>query len=295
MTVLSATFVNIPTDQVDSRIEKALGQIVDFLGVDRSSLGEFSEDKKQLHVTHSYVKPAFPPLPLVVLDEVFPWYTEQLRQGNVLKYSRLPDDLPPEAESERAYCLQSGFKAHLAIPLCVGGLPIGVLGFGSFRVYREWPDRLVHRLRLLGEIFGNALSRKRSVEKAHYLSEQLARVSRAMTVGELAVTIAHEINQPLCAIVNNAHTGEHILARDSPVLDELREVLRAIVSDSNRATEFVKRIRCLVQKESIERVPFDLNQAIRDVVQLLSLEMSRAEIELSLNLAADLPRVLGDQ
>jgi PAS domain S-box-containing protein len=159
---LSAAFVNLPADQVDAQIEKTQRRLVEFLGVDRCSFGEFSDEKKELRVTHSYVVPGLPPFPRMIVDEQYSWYADKIRQGEILCFERLPDDLPPEAVREKELCLQTGFKAHLAIPLKVGGSLLCLLTFGSLRAYRVWPDELVQRLQLVGEILANAIARKRA-------------------------------------------------------------------------------------------------------------------------------------
>jgi PAS domain S-box-containing protein len=159
---LSATFVNLPASQVDSQIESALRRLVEFLGVDRGGLAELLVDQKQLVITHSYHKPGVPPNTRIILDEHLPWYARTIRQGEVLRLSRLPDDLPGEATAEREYCLRVGLKSHVMIPLKVMDSVVGAIGFASFRGSRDWPDDLVQRLRLVGEIFTNALARKRA-------------------------------------------------------------------------------------------------------------------------------------
>jgi PAS domain S-box-containing protein len=158
---LSATFVNLPADQVDAQIESAMQGLVLFLGVDRGALAEWTA-QKHLVITHSYHTPAAPPHTRMILDEQLPWYTRTIYQGEVLRLCVLPDDLPPEATLEREYCLQVGLKSHVMIPLKVMGAVVGAIGFGSFHRYRDWPDDLIQRLRLVGEIFTNALARKRA-------------------------------------------------------------------------------------------------------------------------------------
>jgi PAS domain S-box-containing protein len=159
---LSATFVNLPASQVDSQIESALRRLVGFLGLDRGGLAELMVDKKRLVITHSYHLPGVPPQPRTIVDEELPWYAKTIYQGVVLRLFSLPDDLPPEATAERAYCLQVGMKAHVMIPLKVMGSVVGAIGFASFRGSHDWPDDLIQRLRLVGEIFTNALARKRA-------------------------------------------------------------------------------------------------------------------------------------
>jgi PAS domain S-box-containing protein len=172
---LSATFINLPAEEVDSQIGRGLQQIVDFLQIERSGLAQFSEPGGQLLTTHSYTIPGFPADPPVNLAAVFPWYTARIREGRVLRFSRLPDDLPPEAVAERQYSLQAGLRSQLSIPFKVGDSVLGGIGFGSFRRQRDWPDGLVQRLQLVAEVFANALARKR-VDLARRESEERFRL-----------------------------------------------------------------------------------------------------------------------
>jgi signal transduction histidine kinase len=292
---LSASFVNLPAHEVDAHVNRALQQLVDFLEVERSGLGELSADGKQLLVTHTYVVPGFPPLAIRVMDDQLPWYTRQIRQGRLLRLERLPDDLPPEAAPEREYCTRIGLKAHLAIPLTAGGAVLGTLGFGAFRACREWPDALVHRLQLIGEVFANALARKNAEEQMHCLRDQLSRVARVTTLGELAAAIAHEINQPLCAVVTNAQAGLRLMAGAAPDLEEARDTFRDIAADSKRASEVIGRIRDLLQHRPPARATLDLNDALREVLALVSGQLKRKGIALALDLAGDVPPVHGDR
>jgi PAS domain S-box-containing protein len=159
---LSATFVNLPASQVDSQIESALCRLVEFLEVDRGGLAEVLVAQKQLVITHSYHMPGVPPQPRTIVDDQLPWYAEAIYKGEPLRLATLPDDLPPEATLEREYCLRIGLKSHIMIPLKVMNSVVGAIGFASFRGSHEWPDDLVQRLRLAGDIFTNALARKRA-------------------------------------------------------------------------------------------------------------------------------------
>ena len=174
---LSAAFVNAPADQIDAQIEDALRRIVRFLAVDRSSFGEYLEGQGRMLVTHSYAEPGIPLMPRSIVDDQLPWYTEKIRKGEVLRWERLPEELPLEADRERDYVTRVGLRSNLTIPLKVSGDLLGAIGFATFRTYREWPDDLVARLRLLGEILANAVVRKRS-EEALRAKEQSLRKAR---------------------------------------------------------------------------------------------------------------------
>lgn len=174
---LSATFVNLPSSKVDSRIELALRCLVDHLGVDRGALAEVPAGQRRLVITHAHHLPGVPLLPGMILEEHLPWYARTIHEGKVFRASRLPDDLPAEAALERVYCIRVGLKSHVMIPLKVMGSVVGAIGFGSFREYRDWPDDLIQRLRLVGEILTNALARKQS-DEALQAREQSLRQTR---------------------------------------------------------------------------------------------------------------------
>jgi PAS domain S-box-containing protein len=159
---LLATFVNLPASRVDAQIELALRRIVEYLGLDRGGLAERLVDPPQLVITHSYQKRGAPPDARIILDRDLPWYAAAVYRGQVLRLGTLPDDFPPEATAERDYCLRTGLKSHVMIPLKVMGSVVGAIGFASMRAARDWPDDLIQRLRMVGEIFTNALVRKRA-------------------------------------------------------------------------------------------------------------------------------------
>ena len=124
---------------------------------------------------------------------------------------------------------------------------------------------------------------------------ELAHVSRVTTMGELAASIAHELNQPLTGMVTNANAGLRWLAGNAPNLDEVREAIHRIVRDGNRAGEVISRMRALFKKARMAKEQLDLNQAIEEVVILTQSEVQRKQVVLRMELAADLPAVIGDR
>ncbi len=175
LTDLSAAFINVAADLVDAQIEQALERLVDFLGVERGNCGEISEGNQDILVTHSFVVPGYPTLPPLILKEDLPWYAEHVRRGEPMRFERLPEDVPAEAVDECAYVVKIGMKSNLTIPLRAGGVVLGGLSFGAFREFRTWPDELVQRLQTVGEIFANALARKRADQDLRAREESLRR------------------------------------------------------------------------------------------------------------------------
>ena len=124
---------------------------------------------------------------------------------------------------------------------------------------------------------------------------ELARVSRVTTMGELAASIAHEVNQPLVGVVTNASAGLRLLAGDSPNLVEAREAMRAIIRDGNRAADVVSRMRGLFKKARPAKEPLNINEAIEEVVLLTRGEARRNKVALRMELATNLPSVMADR
>jgi len=124
---------------------------------------------------------------------------------------------------------------------------------------------------------------------------ELARVARALSVGELATSIAHEVNQPLAAIVTNAEAGLRWLNAKAPKLDEAQESLALIVRDGNRASEVIRRIREFLKKDSQQIAPVDISAVVQEAVALVRGDLLKRQAALRLELADGLPPVRGDR
>jgi C4-dicarboxylate-specific signal transduction histidine kinase len=133
----------------------------------------------------------------------------------------------------------------------------------------------------------NEQLRKAEAERVH-----LARVT---TWGELASSIAHEMNQPLAAIVNDGAAGLRWLQARPPALDEARESLRHMIADANRASHVIARIRSSLAKKPSAKAPFNPNDLVRETAALVKGEMARFGATIGTTLASDLPDVLGDR
>jgi len=140
-----------------------------------------------------------------------------------------------------------------------------------------------------------SLERKHAEEARREAQAELARVSRVTTMGELTASLAHEVNQPIAAAVTNANTCLRWLTRDHPDLQEAREAASRIVKDATRAAAIISRVRLLFKKSAPQRELVDVNEAIREMIVLLRSEATRYNITVQVELAADLPRIMGDR
>lgn len=136
---------------------------------------------------------------------------------------------------------------------------------------------------------------KEAQEQLRSTQAALAQMSRAMTMGELTASIAHEVNQPLAGIITNASTCLRMLAADPPNIEGARETARRTIRDGNRASDVIIRLRALFSQQEFTPEPVDLNEAAREVIALSSGEMHRNRVVVRPELADDLPPVLGDR
>jgi signal transduction histidine kinase len=142
-------------------------------------------------------------------------------------------------------------------------------------------------------LFEKKRRRDAEVESRHRMSE-LAHVSRSATAGELSSSIAHELNQPLGAILTNTETAELILSSPVPDLEEVREILADIRRDDLRANEVIRRLRSFLKRTTFETKDIDLNALMREVFDFLSTQASARNVSLYLKASPEALRVNGD-
>lgn len=137
--------------------------------------------------------------------------------------------------------------------------------------------------------------RKRASDALRALQMDLAHANRLATMGQLAASIAHEVNQPIGAARNNAHAALRFLAADPPNIAEIREALECVVGDTYRASDIIGGIRDQVKKVPPHKKQIALNDAIEEVIALVRGELSKNRVSIAIRLASGLPAVVGDR
>jgi formate hydrogenlyase transcriptional activator len=161
---LSARFANIPAEKVEFEIQLAQTILRQFLGFDRCSFGEFDQ-AGSLNVISSSASDEFGALPLGLFVPHLPWYLAKLLAGERIAFQNVREELPFEAVVEAEYWRGIALHSLLTIPLRIGGRIVGAMAFAAFKETRAWPDDLITRLKLVGEVFAQAIARKREQEK----------------------------------------------------------------------------------------------------------------------------------
>jgi len=228
----SKRFVNIPTEELDGEIIRALKEVGDFLDVERVSIGRLRRDSSDHRATHSWAAPGHEPFPTSVnLAEALPYYNKVVKSGAVFRMTK-PEDLLPEAEAERALAELEGIRSALTIPIDLKGTLVGGIALDSLARERDWPDHLVSRLRLVGEILLKAVVhqqaelevaelQKRLESENLYLREEVKLQHRhSEIIGQSAVirAVLQQVEQvaptdSTVLITGETGTGKELVAR----------------------------------------------------------------------------------
>jgi PAS domain S-box-containing protein len=172
---MSAAFAVAPSKDLDSEIRLWLKRFADLLQAERSTLFEYFPEMNALTVHSSYSAPGLSPLELQRVHIQLPWFAEQISRGNVLRLDSA-EDIPADAESERAYVAATGMKSLLTVPITGRDVVLGAISISCFRETRKWADELVSLLRLAGGIILNTIGRRRSEEALQASRENISAV-----------------------------------------------------------------------------------------------------------------------
>ncbi|HEY3064951.1 MAG TPA: ATP-binding protein [Methylomirabilota bacterium] len=298
---LLASHLTLPAAVLDSHVERALALIGAHLDVDRVVLVERDADRRRIEITHAWTRDATSALPRSIESRAFPWISERLAAGHTVVVSPLRP-LPAVAETDRRAMLRYGTRSMLAVPLVVEEAVVGVLSCATMRSEREWPEALINRLRLVAKVFASALARREAEAAARESEarfqqqrEDLARALRINTLGELGTSLAHEINQPLSAILLNARTLLTLLQRGAAADTTATEALADIAADARRAGDIIARLRALSRKEHAPERGVDLNAVVDEVTGLMHQDFVRRGIVVHRFSTPALPTVSGDR
>jgi GAF domain-containing protein len=159
---LSAAFVRATEDQIDAEIKRWHKQIVLSLGLDRSSISRIDAHSKTFYLIHQWARPGTPEIPQGFnVGSRAPYLTQKLIAGKTVVCSS-PDELPVEFDLDLKQMGELVPKSFVTIPMVVGGITVGMVGFSTQNRCRKWPRPVLRRLQLVAEIFSNALQRQRA-------------------------------------------------------------------------------------------------------------------------------------
>ena len=285
-----SAIARVSAHEIDREIERWQGEICRTLDLDRSTMAFTGQG-----VTHRWNREGVPRIKYgIATMDISPWATMKVLGGEELIWAKI-SDLPDEAHDYKAWLRKNGPKSQVALPIRFGDSIIGGITFGKFRAARKWPPLVLQRLRLVAQVLANALERKRVESELLKARGELAAASSSTMMGELAASIAHEVNQPLGAILANAQATRRLISAPDADPDKVIAALSDIVDDARRAGEVVTRVRALFKGGQTQRIPLDPVALLSEAESLLRSEAGVRKISLRIDSPPSLPAVLGDQ
>ncbi|MBN1835536.1 MAG: GAF domain-containing sensor histidine kinase, partial [Spirochaetales bacterium] len=292
---LSAAFVNLPTEEVDHRLVLWLRRLLNFLGADRGAVYQLDPDAGELALTHHYTRRGSPKPPGTL--QPFPWYADKIAGSRTIVFRR-PREIPAQPQELRRRFLDQGILSYIAVPMSAGGTPLGMLELASFRSESSWAPDIIKRLRLIEEIFAQALKRKISeeqlrrrtreleetAEKLKGLSEHLQDV-REEERADIAREIHDELGQTLTVLrMDTAWVARHL--RDDA--SSLREKLQSMIGLIESSAETLQRIASALRPQMLDVL------GLFDAIEWLAEEFRKTE-EITCDLTFEGPQVQGEK
>ena len=252
ITEVSSQFINLHPAQIDDEIDRSIQRIGEFADADRSYVFQFSDDQKSLSCTHEWCKPEIDPTIERIQNapiDSFPWVIQKFLNAEMVLIPRV-SELPPEAAKEKQEFEQQGIQSILAVPMISGGRVLGFIGLDSVREARMWADDTSSLLRIIGQVFANALENKTTRQALQESEERLRTVYETFPD---PVTII-QLEDGRCVDVNSAFTRvtgwdcEEVIGKTAADLDiwyhpEEREKLTAGIAEHGKIENLEAKFR----------------------------------------------------
>ena len=288
ITNFSAHFVNLSVERIDDAFGAALTALSEVASADLAAIWLFDESRTTL--TLNWYRPRSQlsaPLDRA-LDSI---RTVKRTLVDLRPTCYALAELPEAFADARSALAAAGLRSFIEVPLVSGGTLLGVLGFASTED-RTWSLEMCSLLGIAAGMFANVIERIRAEEATRSHRDQLAHVLRLKTMGQLASGIAHELNQPLSAILSYARGCARRIEGGNAEMEEIRGALERIGEQAVRAADVIRMLRALVKAES-NRTRQDINDLLKESLRLVHSDLALAGVEVTLE-SRTLPRVQVD-
>ena len=283
---ISTDFVRALAPAVDSKIRRWLARLGAHLDLDGISLYQWMPDRATFTATHQWRRRGSKQAP--VTDAWLTSISSRIQAGEICS-------LNDHRQAPPASCgnaIRQGVGSGVAIPMAVSGQLIGILVLYAGGRLRIRPTQILRRLRIISEVFTNALERKREWSESQRLLAESAHAARIAMLGELTTSLAHEFRQPLAAALASALAIKRMTSHPQPELAEVRSALDDIMESGNRLAQASRMVRTLARKYAVERSDTDPAATIRSAMHVLSADANFRGIVLTTDLQPGLPALL---
>jgi len=261
---LCSSFVDVDCSKVDDQIEGALKKIVKDLDIERSTLGQYSEEKKEIVITHSWASEGIEKVPLfIITGESYPWATNKILNKEIVIISKA-EDFPEEAKIDKESFKKIGHKSGVAIPLSIANLPLGLVTFFTYTKERDWPEEIINGLKLIGEVFSNAILRKQNDEKLKKAFDEINKLKEQLKEENLYLKEEIKLDHNHADIIGSGaalkyalHRVEQVAPTDTTVLIEGETgtgkelIARAIHNKSKRKDRALIKVNCAAMSSNL--------------------------------------------
>jgi signal transduction histidine kinase len=292
--MLAALLMTDRAEDRDRVIEAGLRDMALSLGAERATLWQRIGTSPKLRKTHRWLAAGVPVPPEQADGVAIPWISAQIVGGTIVRFASRAG-LPPEAAADLPALHELGVRSLVMVPVTVSGAVVRALSFATVHEERDWPEALVPRIALLGEVLASVLARDEAQRREREAMAQAAHATRVGAMGAFAASLAHELTQPLAAGLANAETGVRLLAAAEPDLDELRATLADIVADERRAGDLVQKLRRFLRRGEVEHGELAPAEVLEEVLRLVGREAEARGVRLHLEIAGALPKIVGDR
>ncbi len=225
-------------------------------------------------------------------DAQLPYVAQQVLPEGLISIHHL-SGLPPDAAGDRDTLTRWQMPSALIMGLATRPNPtLLAVGSGAAR----WPRRAIPTAaaQAVGDLVGNALGRLRAEHAAKFHEAELVHVARVATLGEFAASLAHELNQPLGAIMASAEAGSLFLDAEPPDVMRVRDIVRRIAAEDTRAYQIITRMRALLRRSPVESVALSVGDLITDTLRLVEHEAVTRRIALRVDVTPGILPIRGD-
>ena len=215
----------------------------------------------------------------------------------LIDHSAEPLDIPDVAEhlSDDSICHQQGWHSYLGVGVLLEGKINYTLEFAGRKKRKQQLSQWDHEiLKVMAQWIADELERQMAYESQRRHETEFARVSRMSTIGEMAASLAHELNQPLTGTINYSNSCLRMLKDETPDTDKITQGLKHAVEGATMAADIIRHIRHFVQKDEALHSVVDLNEAVNNAATLISHEIQRQNVKLVFKMQHDLPLIEGN-
>jgi len=268
--------VQLSLKDISESVKASLVRLADFFSANQAAFLETDGQEVAILASinrdslHGPGSSPFPPL--------YRWLAIHFKQGKNLVTEDILSILPDNEESGRAIYTTENINSCAYVTCYSSSGKIAGVCLLARNPISGWDEELIPRLRLAGELFANALHRGLAGQETRQLRDELNHVSRVSTMGHLTAALAHEIKQPLTAILSNAQVGLRYLAEPVPDKKELADIFQDIVGDDRRASDIIGNIRNMMKREKSKRSPVRLTALTGDLLNMLGDVLSETRV-----------------